>query len=383
MRGKKNIAIIDMSVRKTSPAGSCVLAEIEGLVDHHSVHVFTSEIEDTLRDRVVYHKVPLPKVPNFLRYFLFYHNVKSKINNTIKLEKNFVYQTTQGQYAQANIAYPHFCHKAYLNLHWKNVKVTGLRKVARYLSHKLNVWMEEKSFRNAAVIVVPSKGLAGEIIRFYPHTEKKIKNIPNPVDIGYFARNEVVRNEYRQKLNYSKDDLVISFSALGDFERKGLGLLLESVAILKKAGISYKLLIVGGKSSEIDLFRSKAKRLGIAASTNFVGFHSDIRPFLWSADIFSLPSIYEVFPLVAVQAAASGLPLLVTRLNGVEEYLVDSSNGWFVERSITSIVEKLTSMYTQKEIISSFGKNAVASVAKYDFPFFHKRWRDIYDEMSI
>ena len=378
MNVRKNIAIIDMSVKKTSPAGSCVLAEIQGLADHHEIHVFTAEIEDALRDKVTYHNVPLPKVPNFLRYFLFYHGVKRKINKTVKRNSDVIYQTTQGQYSQANIAYPHFCHKAYLQLHWQNVKVTGPRKIARYLSHKLNVWMEEKSFRNAELIVVPSKGLAREIIQFYPKTKDKIKNIPNPVDIKFFSRNEQVRNEYRRKLNYATDDLVIAFSALGDFERKGLGLLLESLAVLQKKNINYKLLVIGGKQNEIDLFKEKAKNCGVEASTNFVGFHTDVRPFFWSADIFALPSIYEVFPLVAVQAAASGLPLLVTRINGVEEYLVDDSNGWFVERSVASIVKKLESVYRQKEGINMVGKNAALSVAKYDIPVFHQQWRDVY-----
>lgn len=379
MNLKKNIAIIDMSVKRTSPAGSCVLSEIQGLVGHHNINVFTAEIEESLKDRVNYHIVHLPKVPNFLRYLLFYVKVKRKISKTITNDDVFVVQTTQGQYSKSNIAYPHFCHKAYLQLHWSNVNVTGFRRLARYLTHSLNVWMEKKAFDNAQIIVVPSKGLAKEIVQFYPKTADKIKQVPNPVDIDSFKRDEVTRNEYRVTLKYSTDDLVIVFSALGDFERKGLSFLLKSIAILKKKNIAYKLLIVGGKQKEVRFFKEKAKDLHIDDRTNFVGFQQDIRPFFWASDIFALPSVYEVFPLVAVQAAASGLPLLVTPLNGVEEFLMDNSNGWIVGRSVDSIVSKLESIHTQKENIGIAGSKAALSVTKYDFPFFHQSWRGIYD----
>ena len=382
MNARKNIAIIDMSVKKTSPAGSCVLAEIQGLVEHHKIHVFTAEIEDTLRDKIIYHKVHLPAVPNLLRYFLFYHKVKQTIGQSIKNKEGFIFQTTQGQFSKSNIAYAHFCHKAYLQLHWRSVKVAGLRKAARYLNHQLNVWMEEKAFKNAEMIVVPSKGLAREIIQFYPATEKKIRTVPNPIDFNFFRKDELTRDIYRKKLNYTTEDLVIAFSALGDFERKGLGLLLESVSQLKRKNIKFKVLVIGGKQTEIDLFKANAKRADVEDVTTFVGFHEDIRPFLWSSDIFALPSIYETFSLVSAQAAASGLPLLVTHLNGVEDYLVDNNNGWLVERSVDSIAAKLEFVIREKENISTMGKNAALSVAKYDFPIFHQYWRNIYEQIS-
>ena len=57
------------------------------------------------------------------------------------------------------------------------------------------------------------------------------------------------------------------------------------------------------------------------------------------ADAFVFPTAYEAFPLVALEAAASGLPLLVTRVNGVEDVLREADNGWFIRRDAADIAQ--------------------------------------------
>ena len=58
---------------------------------------------------------------------------------------------------------------------------------------------------------------------------------------------------------------------------------------------------------------------------------SDVRPYLWSSDVFVFPSLYETFSLVTYEAAASGLPIVVSQLYGVEDLLRDGDNGFLIE----------------------------------------------------
>ncbi len=74
-------------------------------------------------------------------------------------------------------------------------------------------------------------------------------------------------------------------------------------------------------------------------NVKFVRTQKDIRAYLWAADALTLPSHYEVFPLVALEAAAAGLPLLVTRLNGVEEFLRDGENGLLMQRDASGVLD--------------------------------------------
>jgi glycosyltransferase involved in cell wall biosynthesis len=69
----------------------------------------------------------------------------------------------------------------------------------------------------------------------------------------------------------------------------------------------------------------------------FVGMQSDVRPYLWSSDVFVFPSLYETFSLVTYEAAASGLPIVVSQLYGVEDLLVDGDNGFLIETSVAGV----------------------------------------------
>ena len=98
--------------------------------------------------------------------------------------------------------------------------------------------------------------------------------------------------------------------ALGQFERKGLPLLMQALAT---AGLDpVKLIVVGGEADLLARYREQAEKLDIGDRVKFVGMQSDVRPFLWCSDVFVFPSLYETFSLVTYEAAAAGLPIVVS-----------------------------------------------------------------------
>lgn len=376
---KKKIAIIDLNVTISSPAGSCVRSEIVGLLEMEDlcIDLYTSKCDIThprlnIKIIKVFEKVLL------FRYISFF------LQAFFKVEKGYdLIQATQGQYSNSDITYAHFCHKAYLSTHWQSVKVKGIRKLLRYLNHTFQAFFESISFKNSSLIVVPSEGLKRELSFYYPNSIDKIKIISNPVDlVHYEIPNTFEKNEERQKLGFSKDDFVIVFSALGDFSRKGLDILYESLSMLKNNSI--KILVIGGSESEINSYKLIAKKLQIENQLKFVGFKKDIRPFLWTGDIFSLPSTYETFSLVAIQAAAAGLPILVTKLYGVEEYVIDGINGWVVDRNPNRIVEVINNILNEPDLVANSGKAIQEAIKKYDTPNFYNHWKKtITDKVNI
>jgi glycosyltransferase involved in cell wall biosynthesis len=119
---------------------------------------------------------------------------------------------------------------------------------------------------------------------------------------------------------------------LGQFERKGLPLLMQA---LGTPGMErFKLIVVGGESDLIARFGAKYQ---LGDRVKFVGMQSDVRPYLWSSDVFVFPSLYETFSLVTYEAAASGLPIVVSQLYGVEDLLVDGDNGFLIETSVAGV----------------------------------------------
>ncbi|BBM69081.1 hypothetical protein RmaAA213_09270 [Rhodothermus marinus] len=174
-------------------------------------------------------------------------------------------------------------------------------------------------------------------------------------------------------------DIVVSFTALGAFEHKGLHLVIDA---LERLPTNVKLLVIGGKEHELKAWKNKARTRGLNTRVLFVGMQSDIRPFLWASDVFVFPSAKEIFPLAVLEAAAAGLPLVVTRVYGVEEFMRNEEMGYIVERSVTSISEALLRFANlSPEMRLVMGKRARSAVEDYSFASFINKWIGVLESM--
>lgn len=372
----KKIAIFDMSITTDSPAGSCVLQMLAELCKDYQFTVFADRFENPDPQKIEWVRVPLPSKPVFLRYVTFkwlaHQYYQKYIRNRGRPQ---LIVSTEGQFSQCDICYAHFCHKAYLERGL--IKASFLRKIARLMSYQFNANAEIKALSYAKTVVVPSQGLANELIQTYGSiVEKKIVTVPNPVDVERFTRPSSFDSEsLRTKLGFSSDEVVIVFAALGDFDRKGLEPLLSALAMIQNP--KAKLLVVGGNQREIQEYKLIRERLNLSNSVVFAGFQSDVRPYFWLSDLFALPSNYETFSLVTFQAAVAGLPVMVTKLYGVEEFLEDGMNGWLIERNVELIARTLKDAIENPQQLKQMGAAAHAKAAQYDKSIFIERWRSV------
>jgi glycosyltransferase involved in cell wall biosynthesis len=172
---------------------------------------------------------------------------------------------------------------------------------------------------------------------------------------------------------------VFAFVALGHYERKGLPLLLAALTGARDPRL--KAIVLGGSGAGIAAYRERAAKSGLNGNVKFVQTQKDVRPYLWAADALTLPSYYEVFPLVALEAAAAGLPLLVTPLNGVEEFLRDGENGLLMERSAPGVsvcIARFARMPVEAR--RSMGQRAQIDVKRYGLAEFVSGWSKLYAE---
>ena len=177
----------------------------------------------------------------------------------------------------------------------------------------------------------------------------------------------------RAELDIDPADLLLCFCALGNFEHKGLRLVLEAISAAANEAIN--LLVVGGSGSEIREYKKLCVRLNIEKRIRFVGFRRDIRPYLWASDTFVFPSVYETFPLVCLQAAAASLPLIVTKIHGVEEFMAHGETGWIVARESASIRAAIEHAAENRQLTESMGRQAVERIRVYGEDAFLRRWK--------
>ena len=79
----------------------------------------------------------------------------------------------------------------------------------------------------------------------------------------------------------------------------------------------------------------------MGGAVHWLGVVSDVQAVFKLADAFVLPSSYETFSLVTFEAAASGLPVLATAVNGVRELIRDGENGFLIDIEPAGIAARL------------------------------------------
>ena len=156
---------------------------------------------------------------------------------------------------------------------------------------------------------------------------------------------------------------------------KGLAVLLRALSQVPWRGRSWRLDMVGGvPGPDMDRHRSLVADLGLTAQVIFHGTKdkTEVAQMMRGADLFVLPSLVETFSVATAEALMSGLPVLVTRCGGPEEF-VDERCGRVVEPGdadalaggITQMLDSLGS-YDREEIArraeARFGYEAVGAV---------------------
>jgi glycosyltransferase involved in cell wall biosynthesis len=376
------IAIFDYKIVAGNPAGNCHLTLLRALATEHKFTVFSVEFENPDPATITWVRVPSPTRPLALLFVVFHLVAPLKyLWHKIRTGERFdLVQSVESNLSFGSLVYSHFSHTTYLRDHRTTRR--GLRGMLRWLDNWLHARAESFRYPAAEIIVTPSTGLAEELKRDFRVAPEKVNVIANPIAIKRMERPaDFNRDDFRRKLGFVSSDFVLVFSALGQFERKGLPLILECLA--EPSQLQTKLLVVGGESDLIEEYRRRANALELGDRVCFAGMQTDVRPYLWSGNAFILASTYETFSLVTYEAAAAGLPILAPALNGIRDLLRDGENGFLVTRnklSITSTLERITTMSEEERQV--MGNNARRSAASFSEERFADAWRDLYGNLK-
>ncbi|MCF6156987.1 MAG: glycosyltransferase family 1 protein [wastewater metagenome] len=286
----------------------------------HEVHLIVGKVDEPIDGRIVVHKVPVIKFGRFLKvlgFLLFSQRVLKRhqfdivqgFGRTIKQD---VFRTGGG------------CHREYRKNVLRKIRNPLSRYFKLYMPYQLLIlYIEKKQFLrgNFRKIVTVSNQVKKELIANYHLSEKDIEVIYNGVDTKTFSPHNRGRyfSEVRKRFCIKLNEKIILFLGTG-FERKGLSFLIQAFAILKDDCPDTKLLIVG-KDSSIQKYIHFSEKLNLSGRVIFTGPQSDVRIFYAAADIFVFPTLYEPFGNVCLEAMASGLPVITSKVNGVSEIM--------------------------------------------------------------
>lgn len=183
--------------------------------------------------------------------------------------------------------------------------LSGFKKVIVHSHSTNNVKIVEhriaKIFLNLFPIIRFSCGEAAAEFMFGKNAAYIVNNA---IDIDRYKYNEKTRNLIRDKYHLN-DTLVLGH--IGRFiELKNHGLLLHICKCLKEKGYNVKLLLVGDGELK-EHVEKQTSEMSLQEQVVFTGNVRNVNEYLQAMDLFLLPSYYEGFPTVAVEAQASGL----------------------------------------------------------------------------
>ena len=142
---------------------------------------------------------------------------------------------------------------------------------------------------------------------FRKNTNRIIVN--NAVDTDRFLFNQQKRDEIRAELGLSEEMLI---GHAGRFcQQKNQSFLVDVFSEVYRKNKDARLILIGGGELELQI-RRKVEKAGLNGVVFFPGLTNDIAGYMSAMDVFALPSLFEGLPLTAVEAQASGLPVLLS-----------------------------------------------------------------------
>ena len=192
--------------------------------------------------------------------------------------------------------------------------------------HTYTCYREKKLFLSPRLkaVICNSRMVKNQIMRIFGLPEQMLHVIYSGVDHAAFHPDlKAQRTAVLRELGVDAAKTIYLFVGSG-YERKGLAQLLKALAALP----AHAHAIVIGKDKKIKYFMRLAARLNVTARVSFLGPRPDVRPYYGAADCFVLPTLYDPFPNVALEAMAAGLPLITSTASGAAELIQNGVNGF-------------------------------------------------------
>lgn len=169
-----------------------------------------------------------------------------------------------------------------------------------------------------------------------------------------------VRRHLRQEIGLSAQDTVVVCVGMLRPD-KGQNYLIEALGLLKARGLPLTLVLAGSATEESAAYeaglKEQAARLGVPS--HFLGYREDVSELMQMADLVVIPSLTEAQPRVAVQAFATGRPVVASAVGGVPEIVRDGETGWLVPPAQPpALAEAIASVLNDPEQASKIADGA-------------------------
>ena len=248
------------------------------------------------------------------------------------------------------------------------------KKSRTNLLHPIYLFLERKCFNKAKHIIANSQMVKNDIVSTYKINPKKISVIHNGIEIkkfNYQKSFDKLSNEFSIK----KDQKILLYVGSG-FKRKGVKEFLQIISKLRNLDIKA---FVIGKEKDIEYYQELSLKLKIDDRVIFTGPREDVDDFYTISDIFLLPTHYEPFSNVVLEAMGFENAVFTTKQNGASEGL-DSS---FIMNNPSdfSIISAIEELFNNPSKLENIKKENRAKSEKFSIENNLKKTLEVINEV--
>ncbi|MBI2146805.1 glycosyltransferase family 4 protein [Candidatus Woesearchaeota archaeon] len=224
-----------------------------------------------------------------------------------------------------------------------------LKKPLTYLIQKLSVFF----YNRCTQVLIPYQELKEYLVQSGVRTPLAVARLG--VDIELFSP-PANKHECKKKLHLDQQDFVIGYVGRISKE-KNTSLLLEAFRKLKRTRSAVLLMVGDGDPIQSNAFRD-------TPHCKVTGFVDNVQDYLQAMDLFVMPSLTETTSLATLEAMATGLPVIATRVGFIKNYIIKDYNGVFFPRnSAATLALKIEKLMANRKMRELLGRNARKTVA--------------------
>jgi len=246
-------------------------------------------------------------------------------------------------------------------------KIAGMPAVIprRGIDYPLkNRWRYRLAYNVLATrIIANSQATKHALLRDAPWLNpERIEVIYNGIDVRPFSQSNAM--QWRSKWNLKTDEPILGF--VGQFdERKGIRVLLAAFQRIKHEVPQARLVLVG-RGPLREMIESEVKRQQWGDAVLLPGFLDDVPGVMQAIDVLLLPSLWEGFGIVLIEAMAAGKPAISTDTSSMPEIIVDGQTGYLVPPGdAAALARRAIELLKNPAMREQFGHAARRRVAEH------------------
>lgn len=384
---KPILAIVSPFIDKQHGTERCVAEQIGFLRDQFEIHVYASRIEDLPAGSVVWHRVPIPRGPEVLRYsWWLLANAAVRNWHRVRGLRHDVLYSPGANCLRPNVV---SVHALFTKIRQSADIAVGkedrgpfslARRVHRWLYYRFAERMERAVYpREGLRLLAVSRRTESELRKLYGR-ELRTTLSYHGVDATLFspATRKALRDAARRELGLGPDSIAVLLIG-NDWAAKGLGALVEAVRSIGDQRIS--VLAVGEESLRpFSTDPPGRQRVDVRALPR----RADVEFYYAAADIYASPSLEDSFALPVLEAMACGLPVITSCAAGVSEIIHNGEDGIALDdpMDVSALAKHLQHLAANEGLRRQMGESAAQTASQYTWEQNARQLRDVIAEVK-